>query len=155
MAESDFFVVASKPRSGSLTRRLVAIVISIVLIVAAASWNWGHAEISGRYQGQMDNGRMGIKVSLQQVGDEVAGNATVSQVISYKYHIRQMSLVGEVHGNTINLRGTLKDGGHYFLTGKPFILGDQFEIVGKGHFEASGLSRGEVPLEIKKVKTFL
>jgi hypothetical protein len=132
----------------------MALGLAIVGLFYVNNLNWDHAQISGTYRGWLDNaatGKTGVLVYLQQVGEQVSGNCTLSRVYAFKQTTREGLIQGHVKGPQVTLQADLKGGGVLFLSGRPGSPGAPYKIVGMSHFEGTKDSSADSPFMIQKI----
>ncbi|MBT9582153.1 hypothetical protein IV102_02320 [bacterium] len=150
---NEFFAVEQAPHHRAWAWRLPFLLVAIVSILAVNSWNWDHAEISGNYQGWLDDaatGKTSLTVHLQQIGGDVSGNCSLSKVYACKQQVRTCSLSGSVTGTTVKLKGELQGGGLLYLLGQPSSSSGEYKIMGLGHFQGTNDSSEDSPFMLKK-----
>lgn len=147
-----FYATESRPRR---TRwRIPVLIASVLAFLALPLQDWGFAQISGFYFGRIDNpstGTLGLRVYLQQIGDSVTGNLTLSSTYAYKETVRQAKLSGQVRGSRFSVQGNLEGGGTIFLEGRPGWAAKVYRLAGRAHFEGCKESQEPAPFELKKV----
>jgi len=148
-----FYTPESRP--AKTPWRMPALLVCILLILALPMQDWGHAEVSGFYYGRIDNpstGTLGLTVYLQQVGESVSGNLTLSSTYAYKQTEREAQIHGKVTASRFQVQGNLEGGGVIFLEGKSASSAKVFRLLGKAHFEDCNESREPAPFELKKIR---